>query len=497
MRFFQGGLATFSAVVLACFLIFSPSAVSAAGGPGGSSRIALIIGNGSYASAPLANPVKDARIVAQALRDVGFDVMEHLDTDKRAMKRAIRDFGERLEDGGTDTVGLFFYAGHGVGVDGRNYLIPIGAKIERERDVDAQAVSADAVLGAMAFAQNRLNFVVLDACRNNPYSRSLRSATRGLARMDAPRGTLIAYATGPGEVAADGAGSNSPYSAALARAVREPGLPAEQVFKRVRVAVMAETGQTQIPWETSSLTGDFFFNTEGVGSSGSPTQAMELAFWNSIRASWDAADFDAYLAQFPNGVFSSVATRRIEDISEHNAYWAKLQANDKSGAMRSYLSRYPEGPHAKAVRLQFGIEKNAQVAALTPAKKFNPDGKWKGVATVVEDKRVCPVPYRKKEFDIEIRDGKGSTRFFSRGSVQYVNIKFDEIVSVVEISGSFPGTARPGMSPGSGKAEFIFDKSTEEVFLTPTMAGASVFQDTSEICRNHKIKLSLYRVSQF
>lgn len=223
-------------------------------------RIALVIGNGGYGKIGfLANPPNDARLIAQTLRGLGFEVIAHIDADQKTMKRAVSDFGDRLEAAGKDTIGLFYYAGHGVQVGGENYLIPLKAEINREKDVDIESVSANAVLANMAFAGNRLNIVILDACRSNPYKRGFRSAARGLARMQAASGTLIAYATAPGDVAADGSGANSPYSAALAVAMRQPGLQVEQMFKRVRVSVQHQTKDAQTPWESSSLTGDFYF----------------------------------------------------------------------------------------------------------------------------------------------------------------------------------------------------------------------------------------------
>jgi formylglycine-generating enzyme required for sulfatase activity len=220
-------------------------------------RIALVIGNSDYATGPLANPVNDAKLIGATLTSLGFKVLEFHDADQIKMKRAIQDFGARLDSAGPDAVGLFYYAGHGVQLNGHNYLIPTKANIEREGDVEIEAVSADWVLAQMHY--NRLNIMVLDACRNNPFTRSMRSVTHGLAPMEAPAGTLIAYSTGPGDVAADGNGRNSPYSEALAQLMRTNAEPLEQVFKHVRKDVMNATGDKQVPWELSSLTGDFYF----------------------------------------------------------------------------------------------------------------------------------------------------------------------------------------------------------------------------------------------
>jgi hypothetical protein len=223
-------------------------------------RIALVIGNGRYSSSPLINPPNDAQLVGDTLSKLGFEVIARRNSDQAGMKRAIQEFGERLERAGPDAVGLFYYAGHGVQLNGRNYLIPVSANIERDADVDIEAVSADWVMEQMRYARNRLNIVILDACRNNPFVRSLRSADRGLAKMDAPAGVMIAYSTAPGDVAADGSGRNSPYSEALAKAMLEPNQPIEQVFKRTRISVIGATKSRQTPWESSSLTGDFYFS---------------------------------------------------------------------------------------------------------------------------------------------------------------------------------------------------------------------------------------------
>ena len=224
-------------------------------------RVALVIGNSAYASGPLRNPANDADLMSETLKKVGFEVIERRDADQIAMKRAIQDFGARLEAAGPKAVGLFYYAGHGVQLEGRNYLIPTTAKIEREGDVEIEAVSADWVIAQMRYARNALNIVILDACRNNPFVRGLRSADRGLAMMYAPTGILIAYSAAPGSVAEDGAGRNSPYTTALSRAMLEVHEPLLEVFAEVREDVLAATGQRQVPGEYDEVVGGrhFFF----------------------------------------------------------------------------------------------------------------------------------------------------------------------------------------------------------------------------------------------
>jgi len=224
---------------------------------GAERRVALVIGNSGYRDSPLRNPGNDARVMAKALREVGFDVIEKVDLDQKGMKIAIRDFGDRLGKAGG--VGLFYYAGHAMQVNGHNYLIPVDARIEREADVDIESVLLDAVLDQMGNTDSRLNVVVLDACRNNPFARSFRSATQGLAFVNAPRGTLIAYATAPGSVAADGDGGNGTYTGALVKRLGTDGLEIGSVFRRVREDVLTSTDGRQVPWESSSLVGEFYF----------------------------------------------------------------------------------------------------------------------------------------------------------------------------------------------------------------------------------------------
>ncbi|MBL8671761.1 MAG: caspase family protein [Alphaproteobacteria bacterium] len=231
-------------------------------------RLALVVGNGGYKDMPLANPVNDVKLVGATLRRLGFQVSQVTDADQLAMKRAIQEFGEKLDRTQGKGVGLFFYAGHGIQASGKNYLIPVGAQIKREADLEIEAVNASWVLNQMEYARAQVNIVILDACRNNPLQRSFRSAVQGLARMDAPRGTIVAYSTAPDQVAADGAGSNSPYSAALAQAMLQAGTPVEQMFKLVRRSVLQATSEQQIPWESSSLTGDFFFLPPGARPGG-------------------------------------------------------------------------------------------------------------------------------------------------------------------------------------------------------------------------------------
>ncbi|MEO6393881.1 MAG: caspase family protein, partial [Pyrinomonadaceae bacterium] len=196
--------------------------------PASDRRIALVIGNGTYTNAPpLKNPPNDARDMAATLKALGFDVTNGINTNQREMKRLIREFGQKLKSGGS---GLFYYAGHGVQSNGRNYLIPVEADIQSEAEVEDSGVDVSLVLRFMDEAQNGLNIVILDACRNNPFARSFRSASNGLAQVDAPTGTLIAYSTAPGRVASDGTGQNGLYTSELLKQMRVPGLSVTDIF---------------------------------------------------------------------------------------------------------------------------------------------------------------------------------------------------------------------------------------------------------------------------
>jgi hypothetical protein len=232
-------------------------------------RFALVIGNGAYAVAnPLRNPANDARAMSAALRAIGFDVIEGIDLNSREMKKAIIALGNKLQ---ASDVGLFYYAGHGVQSNGKNYLIPVDAEIEKEADITVYGVELDAVLAQIEGSRNRINILILDACRNNFSTRSWRSQGRGLLQVaNSPSGTFIAYATAPGSTASDNqSGQNGLYTQELLKALRQPGLRIEEVFKQVRLRVKELSNGQQIPWESSSLEGEFYFiptNSEAPSS---------------------------------------------------------------------------------------------------------------------------------------------------------------------------------------------------------------------------------------
>jgi hypothetical protein len=288
-------------------------------------KVALVIGNARYASSPLKNPVNDARDMAFALRRLGFKVIERTDITQKEMNRAITQFGSKL---GSESVAVFFYAGHGIQVKGKNYLVPIDAQIESEASVRSETVDVDTVLDQLSATP--MNLVILDACRNNPFERRFRNVGGGLAQMEAPKGTLIAYSTAPGKVASDGEGRNGLYTQELLKVIQTPGLEVEKVFKQVRANVARITNDNQIPWESSSLTGDFYFRNRlpaaaTVAATASASSAsgtapdpalIELAYWDGVKSSSDIEAFRSYLDHYPEGQFAAIARIRIRELGE-------------------------------------------------------------------------------------------------------------------------------------------------------------------------------------
>jgi hypothetical protein len=299
-------------------LTLSMAIAPQAGSASGDGRVALVIGNAAYEEAPLRNPVNDARAMAKRLFELGFKVTKLEDATRNEMERAIAAFEGSL---GPEKTGLFYYAGHGIQVRGRNYLIPIDAGLKSERSARFEAVDVGSVTEAMEYAKSKVNLVILDACRNNPFERRWRGQGRGLAAVDAARGTLIAYATAPGSVAADGDGENGLYTESLLTVLQTPGLSVEEVFKQVRAEVDKVSGGAQTPWESSSLTGSFIFNApitvtvkQATPLPSRPSADREVVFWESVEDSKSPASFEAYLRHFPNGLFADLARIRIDEL---------------------------------------------------------------------------------------------------------------------------------------------------------------------------------------
>src|SRR6202043_2015994 len=257
-------------------------------------RVALVIGNSNYQNVgQLPNPAGDAKAVAQLLNDAGFEVISATDLDHNQMIQVIQDFSGKVAGHGPNTVAMVYYAGHGVQLAGENYLVPVDARISSETDLVSGSVRLVDVMATLDAIPSRLRIAILDACRNNPFP-SLNEAGRGLAIVDAPNGSIVAYSTAPGSEALDGVGDPSPYTAAFLRLAHEKNLPIEQLFKRIRLDVNNTTGGQQTPWESSSLTSDFyFFGDTAVAANRAPVQEKTVQAADNLpsRASRQAYDY--------------------------------------------------------------------------------------------------------------------------------------------------------------------------------------------------------------
>ena len=298
--------------------------------PAAAKRVALVIGNSNYQHVPeLVNPKNDAEAVAAALARLDFEVIKGVDLNRSAFENKVREFSRAIR--GAD-IALFYYAGHGLQVNGRNYLAPIETQLLDEADLDFEALRLQVVMSQME-REPRTNLVILDACRNNPLARNLarsmgtRSASigRGLAPIESGVGTLIAFATQPGNVALDGKGENSPFTEALVKHLETPGEDIAVTLRRVRQDVIVDTNGAQVPWNNSSLTGPVVLkakpDTTKMAADDADTGAtqdaqIELAFWSSIKDSGSAGYFESYLAQYPNGRFAAIAELKVKELGK-------------------------------------------------------------------------------------------------------------------------------------------------------------------------------------
>jgi formylglycine-generating enzyme required for sulfatase activity len=244
-------------------------------------RTALVIGNSNYGQGPLRNPANDARAMGNTLKDLGFEVTLKFNLNLRQMDEAVRAFGQKIKDGG---IGLFYFAGHGVQVEGVNYLAPVGLRVEKEQDVKFEMLDIGKVTAEMEAAKNGLNILVLDACRNNPFLRAFRSPNPGLAPINAPSGTYIAFATAPGTTASDGEGNNGLYTQELLTNLKQPGLRLEDVFIRTRVSVKKKSNDLQVPWENGALEGVVILNGKAAANNGKAAANNGKAAANNGKA---------------------------------------------------------------------------------------------------------------------------------------------------------------------------------------------------------------------
>ncbi len=294
----------------------------------GAGRVALVYGNAAYENAPsLANPANDAALIRESLEKVGFKVVTVIDGTQDQMRKSLSKFGRLAENA---DIALFYYAGHGLQVAGRNWLLPVDADIVSSTDLPASAINANTVLELMELSGAKARIAILDACRNNPLSRSLsRSSSRGLAKIDSSAaGTMIIFATQPGNVALDGTGKNSPFSKALAKQILTPGVEIRQMIGRVRRDVMADTNDKQVPWVNEAIVGDIYLASAPQltpapttlitppPTNNSNNTALEIAFWESVKNSSDQNMLQLYVNRFPQGVFVEIAKARITGLQK-------------------------------------------------------------------------------------------------------------------------------------------------------------------------------------
>src|SRR3979490_364134 len=319
-------------------LIFSLICMSFAAPPANAEkRVAFVVGNGAYKNvSPLPNPPIDAKSMAAVLRNVGFDVVEGSNLTRDKMTEKLLDFGKKAQ--GAD-VAVFFYAGHGIAISGTNYLLPVDADIKSEMDVKlGAAINIDLTLD-QTMNDAKVKLVFLDACRDNPFAAKIKSSassTRsvsvqtGLAEMKSGEGTLIAFATGPGQTALDGQeGTNSPFTRALIAHITTPGVEIQQAMTEVRAQVNEETNKGQLPWGHTNLIGSVYLNpaatpapSAAAPSSSAPAAVasasggsdVELEFWRSVKESNKPEELNAYLSNYPNGQFKSLALARIASL---------------------------------------------------------------------------------------------------------------------------------------------------------------------------------------
>ncbi len=435
-------------LIIFCSLFFSLVSTNA----DAKKRVALVIGNSNYQSSPLANPSQDAIDMSKALKNLEFEVDSFTNLDRVQMRQVIRDFGKKLKHA---DVGLFYYAGHGIQIKGRNYLVPLKVDVHSADEVQDESIDAGSILRKMESAGNDVNIVILDACRNNPFVRSFRSLNQGLARMDGPVGSFIAYATAPGSVAEDGSGRNGTYTHYLLEALNKPGLSIEQTFKSVRNAVKIETDGRQIPWESSSLMGEFVF------LKGDNKEALQTAKLNPPEI---AKKYLQVISNVPNakvtinnidrGLVSNEGVLNIDNLTE-NEVEVVVQA-DGYQEIRKKVSLVPNqweqlnitlipndvqtSPAAESnILIESKVCTDNKNAVLTTMVEYHPINGEIRVKRKIPDLETLLIQdfkkYGLKFVDLELNNNEPvltQTKMIEKNDLQYL-IRFSSIVNEKEI----------------------------------------------------------------
>jgi uncharacterized caspase-like protein len=402
--------------ILACLLllVFAASAAHA------ERRVALVIGNSGYEHVTkLTNPDNDAKGMAEKLASLDFEVVTGTDLSLRDMRKTVREFIAKLE--GAD-LALFFYAGHGLQVNGENYLVPIDAQLSSYVDLEFEAMPANLILNAMEHS-TKVNLVFLDACRNNPLAENLArsmgtrsgSVGRGLAKIGSGVGSLISFATQPGNVALDGEGKNSPFTTALLKHLGTPGQDITRDLVMVRRDVLEATKGQQVPWDNSSLTGEVILKQLEMVQPAEPEKPainpqIELAYWDSIKSAESIAYFETYLARYPDGQFADIARIRIDELKSRSeaeaarnakpdtsaeiAFWQSIQNATRPEMYETYLEQYPDGIYAKLARLKIlSLERQAEtLASAVAAEKATKAAEASSLTPPAQEITVAALP---------------------------------------------------------------------------------------------------------
>jgi hypothetical protein len=346
------------------FLKASAAAALASGGVfpawavADSSRIALVVGNNNYPRAPLGNAVKDAKDVAALLERAGFLVTLKTDVNREALREAATKFSAAARGADVKQV-FFYYAGHGAQTDWRNFLLPVDARVQSAADLPAQCLELNGLLSDLSKAKGKVFVLILDACRDNPFGADFQPVQKGLSQFDAPAGSLLAFSTSPGNVAADGSGANGLYTENLVRELSVKGVRLEDALKRVRLAVRVTSRGAQVPWESTSLESDVFvFPAVSTKLTEAELEAEfqnEIGVWNRIKASKLPEDWVGYLRDYPSGKFYEVAQNRLNYLLRaEEERRALAQAQLSAGGQSSPTLASSEPPARPRPQLELG-----------------------------------------------------------------------------------------------------------------------------------------------
>jgi hypothetical protein len=344
------------------------------------SRLALVIGQSAYrAVTPLPNPANDAKAMSRLLGEAGFEVTDAADLTQNDMREKVGDFAAKMAAKGPDTVALVFYAGHGLQIDGENFLVPVDVDPKRETDIPLQAVRLNDILNTLTSVPSKMRILLLDACRNNPFPEINKTAGRGLAIVDAKTGapgTFLSFSTSPGAEAEDGNGADSPYTTALLAAAKEPGLSIEDTFKRVRVSVNKATEGRQTPWDSSSLTDDFrFFGSGNPGPKQAATKRTVDEWRHELQgkpaeianemivADGTEEAYEAFVGLYAQPPFGPQA-REWLDRHRRMLAWNNALIVNTAAAYRAFLAQYPDSDlTATARKLEERLRNRPDIAA--------------------------------------------------------------------------------------------------------------------------------------